>query len=1031
MAEDLRVWLIAEGSAAGGTSRALLERRIREISRQERITTSSTLATADVLLADHATQADARRLAAQQALPLVWWIATESEQVPEGEPFVGATASGAELAARLRAAVAEFRLLSIRIGEVAIDLSKRLVTRPEGEEALTATEAGLLRELIHAEGRVVPRDQLLRRVWGYRPTVQTRALDIALVRLRAKVEPDPAHPRWILTLRGQGYRAALEGVERTYRGQATLDATSVEAPFPDPGSPFFGRAEELRVLATWLAPPGAVIHVVALPGMGRARLAAQALLASGLGVWRLTTGSERPPLQHQLIRAAQLGPKATTEEALAAANARGELALWISAEGEDASLAPFVAAVRAAAPAARVLVTSDAPAALPGVRRLALHGLDEDAAIALLSAGWLAVDPLAIPTDTERQSIRSLARLADGMPLALEILSAQFMTRTPTELAQELSSGLGAPVGDRLGPLLARTLGTLSDEQRLALKVLARFDAPISAATAEAALSTAFTGPVAVSPSFIDALLHSLIGRALVQRRTGPGGTRLNVPRPVGRTERTAHPLADQAFLAGSAHFGMPENLQRLYGPRGPALRAELIELEPDLRRAAQLARAQGGAALSLGLACVRALAHLAKRVGPIGSYPEFVQSWADEPALSALDRAELCWIHTDLALEAGRSPPQGALDSALVVVEAAAAGAPHAIDLATNLRLTEGYLAMAHRDSPRASTAGAAAQRWCEAGARPETTAWVYGFLATGYANLSDTEFAVRLRRFWAERQSAGDAVTLGRISLSLALPLWRQGRVQEALEVLRGGVDAARINLDRGQEALDLGNVAMLELLVDEVDLALEHQERALTLMREMGIRQGLVVDLANYAEILHVRGDDEGAKRALAQAFGELPTEIAPRYHMIVYRTAVRLALAEGKWTLALEQVEKGRTLVDVSSTALEWELRAQGALAKAALGQPDPEPLTQLLGAVDQIEDANASLRVAGMAAILAVWCDDRSKEARSSFERRAAASEPSTRRDVRAIRRALAGPPPHAVRPAVTVREQPPLAAGRG
>ena len=173
----LRVLVIArdDRSHPEGRAQAALERRLQAAGHGAGIDVVGAAASANVVLADLAGSADARRATAEQPMPLVWWLWRDDERAPEGEPFVSATATATELVTRLGAAVSEFRLRAIRFQGVEIDLSRRRVVRAGQDETLTLTEASLLRELAGAEGRVVPRDALLRRVWGYRASVQTRA----------------------------------------------------------------------------------------------------------------------------------------------------------------------------------------------------------------------------------------------------------------------------------------------------------------------------------------------------------------------------------------------------------------------------------------------------------------------------------------------------------------------------------------------------------------------------------------------------------------------------------------------------------------------------------------------------------------------------------------------------------------------------------------------------------------------------------------------------------------------------------------
>jgi two-component system response regulator MtrA len=116
----------------------------------------------------------------------------------------------AELVARARAALrraaSEPGPQSISIGELEID-PEAFRARKAGEElALTTTEFRLLVELAQRPGQVFTRELLLDRVWGYEYLGDSRLVDVAVQRLRAKVEDDPARPTLITTIRGVGYR---------------------------------------------------------------------------------------------------------------------------------------------------------------------------------------------------------------------------------------------------------------------------------------------------------------------------------------------------------------------------------------------------------------------------------------------------------------------------------------------------------------------------------------------------------------------------------------------------------------------------------------------------------------------------------------------------------------------------------------------------------------------------------------------------------------------------------------------------------
>ena len=96
----------------------------------------------------------------------------------------------------------------MRTRPLRIDTAGRTVSRDGAEVALTRTEFDLLSELAQHPGQVFTRETLLDRVWGYDYLGDSRLVDVAIGRLRAKVEADPAIPALIQTVRGAGYKAA-------------------------------------------------------------------------------------------------------------------------------------------------------------------------------------------------------------------------------------------------------------------------------------------------------------------------------------------------------------------------------------------------------------------------------------------------------------------------------------------------------------------------------------------------------------------------------------------------------------------------------------------------------------------------------------------------------------------------------------------------------------------------------------------------------------------------------------------------------
>jgi two-component system KDP operon response regulator KdpE len=117
-----------------------------------------------------------------------------------------------ELLARLRVAVRRAGAAAptgepvLQLGELSVDLQARRVRRGDAEVHLTPTEWGIVEMLAGHRGKLVGQRELLRQVWGPQYEERTNYLRVYLAQLRRKLEPDPAHPRYLITEAGMGYR---------------------------------------------------------------------------------------------------------------------------------------------------------------------------------------------------------------------------------------------------------------------------------------------------------------------------------------------------------------------------------------------------------------------------------------------------------------------------------------------------------------------------------------------------------------------------------------------------------------------------------------------------------------------------------------------------------------------------------------------------------------------------------------------------------------------------------------------------------
>jgi DNA-binding response OmpR family regulator len=116
-----------------------------------------------------------------------------------------------ELVARVRALLRRAGVKegeAVRRGSLLIDPARRLVEREGVRCELTTLEFDLLHFLATRPGRVFTRDDLLHHVWGDDRVVDSRSIDSLISRLRRRIETDPAHPRYVQTVWGAGYRFA-------------------------------------------------------------------------------------------------------------------------------------------------------------------------------------------------------------------------------------------------------------------------------------------------------------------------------------------------------------------------------------------------------------------------------------------------------------------------------------------------------------------------------------------------------------------------------------------------------------------------------------------------------------------------------------------------------------------------------------------------------------------------------------------------------------------------------------------------------
>jgi two-component system response regulator RegX3 len=174
----------------------------------------------DLMLPEMSGTEVCRQLRQRSRVPIIMVTARDSEIDKVvgleigADDYVTKPYSARELIARVRAVLrrggeggdGELLPQVLAAGPVRMDVERHVVTVDGGEIPLPLKEFDLLEYLLRNVGRVLTRGQLIDRVWGADYVGDTKTLDVHVKRLRSKIEPDPASPRHLVTVRGLGYK---------------------------------------------------------------------------------------------------------------------------------------------------------------------------------------------------------------------------------------------------------------------------------------------------------------------------------------------------------------------------------------------------------------------------------------------------------------------------------------------------------------------------------------------------------------------------------------------------------------------------------------------------------------------------------------------------------------------------------------------------------------------------------------------------------------------------------------------------------
>jgi two-component system response regulator RegX3 len=161
-----------------------------------------------------------RQIRATSTVPVIM-VSAKDDEVDKvvglelgADDYVTKPYSPRELVARIRAvlrrgAEPDLAPATLEAGPVRMDVERHVVTVDGNEQRLPLKEFELLEMFLRNPGRVLTRGQLIDRVWGSDYVGDTKTLDVHVKRLRAKLEPDPSEPKFLVTVRGLGYKLDL------------------------------------------------------------------------------------------------------------------------------------------------------------------------------------------------------------------------------------------------------------------------------------------------------------------------------------------------------------------------------------------------------------------------------------------------------------------------------------------------------------------------------------------------------------------------------------------------------------------------------------------------------------------------------------------------------------------------------------------------------------------------------------------------------------------------------------------------------
>lgn len=768
----------------------------------------------------------------------------------------------------------------LELGPCAVDLLRQTATWPDRRVRLSSQESMLLAHLAASDGDVVSREELLVRVWGHPRDSLSRAVDKAVNRLRAKVEEDPADPRHLITVHGEGYRLV--------QGRAEPAAAAPGGGWPGAPGAFVGRGDELRELKELLR-TARLVTITGLGGMGKTRLATElgregvaAGFVDGAALPRATAlpAAIAAALQLEVTGAT---PDAHLAQLISGARERDALVILDNLEhlgGVESLLARLLEECRGL----RVLATSRSPIGLRGEAVFELGPLHRDAAAALLlsRARHLERDP-AVP---------ALVELLEGIPLALELAAASCTASTSSEFMADLQAGHrvladgtpGRPARHRtLDAAIDGTWTLLAPREQGALARLTVFEGGFTRGAAARVLDCA--------PAEATELLGRFRDLGLLRGAVGPEGFRFSFFRCL-RDRVLDHRQPDEGAARAHAQHFLDWSRAQMARAQGPEWQDALLQLRRE--RENLLAAAERSLPHAPAVATEIGLA-IAPVAGVKGTAPAALLPLLERIPVAALPPAlgRRLRVFLARARQWSLSPTDALRPFELLVAEARRAD-----DLDALVGASLGRSRSLHRLGRDEDAARVLAEALEGMDDDPTRRGVLLVEQGVFLGRVGQASALPLLREGLALLEAAEASPHLPRSHSQFASAARRQGRMREAAAALETAA-ALRPPWDRRGRAADLGQLGLVLPFLGRYAEGLTALDEAVALELDLGRPAYAAQHEVNRALYCLAALDEQTAAVALRRARALSVRIDEPRITLQVDRCEVLVAALELRW------------------------------------------------------------------------------------------------------------------------------------